>query len=254
MFIRQIGVAALLLALLAIPVAQNSARAQDAAKAPETKKDPTDEKSIRALIMQLGDDSFETRDAADKRLAAIGEAALELLQKAAKESADAEVRERAGQLVQRIESQFFREVLAVPGHQNTWATRIAVTPDGTRVVSTGFDGMRLWDAKTGKAVLTYHTGSAFWSMAVAPDGSQVIAGGNDTIARVFELVTGKELRQLKGHRGPIWGAALFAGNKRAVTGGWDKSLRLWMWRPGRNSPYSPVWSTKFAAWPSRRMA
>jgi hypothetical protein len=39
------------------------AQAQDATKAPEARK-AVDEKAIRALIMQLGDDAFEVREAA----------------------------------------------------------------------------------------------------------------------------------------------------------------------------------------------
>jgi len=61
--------------------------------------------SISGLIKQLGDDSFERREEAGKRLAAIGEPALKLLQKAALEGKDAEIRERADSLAQRIRQQ-----------------------------------------------------------------------------------------------------------------------------------------------------
>ena len=62
-----------------------------------------DEKAIRALIAQLSDDAFVKREAAQKRLAEIGGLALELLKKAAKESPDAETRERATQLIELIQ-------------------------------------------------------------------------------------------------------------------------------------------------------
>jgi enterochelin esterase-like enzyme len=67
------------------------------------KQDAADEKKIRALVAQLGDESFEKREAAQMRLAAIGLPALEILKKVAVESKDAEVRERATQLVQVIQ-------------------------------------------------------------------------------------------------------------------------------------------------------
>ncbi|HWY86352.1 MAG TPA: DUF1583 domain-containing protein [Gemmataceae bacterium] len=66
---------------------------------PKSKKDAIDEKAVRALIAELGDDSFDKREAAQKRLADIGEPARPLVQKAAKESADLEVRERAGKVL-----------------------------------------------------------------------------------------------------------------------------------------------------------
>src|SRR5207302_10573275 len=80
------------------------ALALDNVETPETKKPNVDEKAIRALIGQLGNDAFEVRETAHKRLAAVGEPALGLLQKAAKESTDAEVRERLGDLIQTITS------------------------------------------------------------------------------------------------------------------------------------------------------
>jgi hypothetical protein len=53
-------------------LAQES-KGQKAPKAPPVKKDSADEKTIRELIAQLGDDSFDKREAAAKRLADIGE-------------------------------------------------------------------------------------------------------------------------------------------------------------------------------------
>jgi len=68
----------------------------------QEKKEPVDEKIIRALISDLGHESFDKRDAAQKRLLEIGRPALELLKKAAKESADAESRLRATDLIDEI--------------------------------------------------------------------------------------------------------------------------------------------------------
>src|SRR5262245_16633270 len=52
------------------------------------------------LIEQLGSPGFAEREAAHKKLEALGERALPALQKAAKDAKDAEVRRRAGRLVQ----------------------------------------------------------------------------------------------------------------------------------------------------------
>jgi len=67
--------------------------------APETKEKAADEKTIRALIADLSDEAFEKREKANEKLLRIGGPAIELLRKAAKESADLEGRERAGVLV-----------------------------------------------------------------------------------------------------------------------------------------------------------
>ena len=59
---------------------------------------------IAALIKQLGDDEWRTREAASKALAEIGRPALEALKKAATTSKDAEVVWRAEALVKQIGS------------------------------------------------------------------------------------------------------------------------------------------------------
>src|SRR5262245_18214160 len=71
-------------------------------KAKEGAKEAVSEKAISDLIKQIGDDSYEVREAAVKRLTAIGEPALKLLQKEAAQSKDAETRLRADALVQLI--------------------------------------------------------------------------------------------------------------------------------------------------------
>jgi hypothetical protein len=70
---------------------------------PDSKKENVDEKSIRALIAELGDDVFDKREKAHQRLLRIGGPAIELLRKASKESTDLEMRERAGQLAEAIQ-------------------------------------------------------------------------------------------------------------------------------------------------------
>jgi hypothetical protein len=76
---------------------------QDSPPAKGAAQDAADEKTIRALIAQLSDESFEKREAAHMRLAAIGGPALEILKKVAMDSKDAEIRERATRLIQEIQ-------------------------------------------------------------------------------------------------------------------------------------------------------
>src|SRR5437868_12206525 len=73
--------------------------AQDAAKTADTKKEAADAKTIGALIGQLGDASFDVRETAAKKLTAIGEPALDHLDKAIREIKDPELRNNADTLV-----------------------------------------------------------------------------------------------------------------------------------------------------------
>ena len=64
--------------------------------------DPESSAEIRKLIQQLGSADFAEREAATKRLEAIGKPALPALRDAAKKSEDAEVQRRAQRLVKKI--------------------------------------------------------------------------------------------------------------------------------------------------------
>jgi WD40 repeat protein len=188
---------------------------------------------VRKLIGQLDDDSPRARDAATQRLKEIGEPALPLLREAAEKGAGVETRIRARAVIRTIEQAFFGEAARWEGHPThvglPWVTRLAVTPDGSRVVTAGADGLRAWDVKAGKTVRQFGEArqAGVWSLAVSGDGRHLISGGNDQVAHVWELKSGKELKRLTGHTGPVWGAALSADGRRAVTGAWDKTLRLW---------------------------
>jgi WD40 repeat protein len=199
----------------------------------QNNKGPVDQKTIQNLISQLGDDAFERREAADKQLQAIGKPALDLLRKAAKDNPELEVRNHAAQLVRLIEANLFRQVRRLDGHedpQRPWVTRVVVTPDGKLAVSAGGDGLRAWNLETGSTENTFGQpkGSMYcWSLALSREGQRVISGGDNWIARVLDVKTGKEISQLTGHKGPIWGVGFIAGGKQAITSAWDRSIRVW---------------------------
>jgi Tol biopolymer transport system component len=197
--------------------------AQDVA--PIQKKAAADEKTIRELVAQLGDDSFEKREAADKRLADIGEPAVPWLKKAVKENTDAEVRERAQALIDGIQNRLFPFLWSVEGQKNQAITCVALCPNGKQFVSASFSTILLWDVESGKQLAKLGGGAR--SMAISADGKKLIAGSNNKNAYVIDIATGKDLQKLTGHTGAIFGVALLPDGKRALTGAKDKSLRLW---------------------------
>jgi WD40 repeat protein len=62
------------------------------------------------------------------------------------------------------------------------------SPDGTRIVTTSFDGTaRIWDAATGTEikVLRGNEGSV-WSGSFSPDGTPIVTASEDTTARIWD--------------------------------------------------------------------
>jgi hypothetical protein len=203
----------------------------DPNKETPAKKDVASEQTIRDLIKQLGDDVYDKREAADKRLEAIGEPAVPLLQKAAQENPDAEVRERAAALVKRLGNALFTQIRRFEGHaggEAPWLTRVAVTPDGRLAVSVGTDALRCWDLATGKQdIVLERKGTYCWGFAISADGKRVIAGCAGKQAHVFDLTTGKRVQRFTNHKGAVWGVALTADGKQAISGGDDRTIRVW---------------------------
>jgi len=79
---------------------------------------------IDRLIEQLGDDHFAMREAASRKLDALGKPALPALRKAAASSADLEIRRRATQVVRAINARLGKKEL--PKWQGTWMTENGV--------------------------------------------------------------------------------------------------------------------------------
>jgi WD40 repeat protein len=98
---------------------------------------------------------------------------------------------------------------------------LAWSPDGTRIASCGTKpivlfasngGVRIWDAATGRRVLTYSGHSEtvdLWALAWSPDGRYLASGGTDQVVRVWEATTGQDLVTYYGHvdQPPIYDSA-----------------------------------------------
>ena len=75
---------------------------------------------------------------------------------------------------------------------------MAVTPDGTRIVHSSHQTVRVWDVHTGEAVfaLEGHLGVVA-EVAVTPDSSKVVSTSAQDGIRVWDLSTGKEVLAIK---------------------------------------------------------
>ncbi|MHB8645163.1 MAG: nSTAND1 domain-containing NTPase [Thermomicrobiales bacterium] len=111
----------------------------------------------------------------------------------------------------------------------------AYSPDGTRIVSAGADGMvRVWDAATGRQLLALHghTGTVYSAM-YSPDGKQIVTAGQDRTAKVWGAESGKELLSLRGHSGTVISAAYNPSGSLIVTASADSTAKVWNAQTGQ---------------------
>lgn len=79
-----------------------------------------------------------------------------------------------------------------------------------------------------------HPGTAVIASALSADGRRALTAGGvnlfpaaNTEIRLWDLESGKELSQMRGHGGRVTGVAFAAGERRAVSASLDGTARLW---------------------------
>jgi hypothetical protein len=113
---------------------------------------------------------------------------------------------------------------------NDWGdegSRIALSPDGQKVVSGGWDGgLKLWDTNTSKVIAewTGHTDyvtSVCWSQ----DGGRVMSGFDDGTARVWDMESGKTVLAIETGLSEVEAVTYSPDMTMIATGGDSEDLK-----------------------------
>ncbi|HKB00830.1 MAG TPA: protein kinase [Gemmataceae bacterium] len=121
-----------------------------------------------------------------------------------------------------------RELRVLKGHTDD-ISGLAVSPDGTRLVSCADDGtLREWDPATGRGLRTFALkGCGFPYMAMSADGTRLAVGSDRGDVKVIDAVHWQELHTFQAHRDGIRGLAFSPDGARLVTASEDRTLKMW---------------------------
>ena len=103
---------------------------------------------------------------------------------------------------------------------------VAWSPDGRRIATGSDNGVWVWDAVTGKGLLSLERGRGARSVAWSPDGRRIATGSDDGDFWVWDAVTGENVLSLK-HDHQVELVAWSPDGKRILTKTRRNEIRIW---------------------------
>jgi len=101
------------------------------------------------------------------------------------------------------------------------------SPDGSKVLTASDDHTaRLWDATTGRELLTLHHDGEVYDGGFSSDGLKIVTSSQDKTARLWDSRTGELIHSLK-HGASIWQSRFTHDNRLLATACEDGTVQLW---------------------------
>jgi hypothetical protein len=124
-----------------------------------------------------------------------------------------------------------KQLQRLPAHAGLiWS--VACEAKGRHIFSAAWDGtVKMVDGSNGREVRRFPANGRLANLngvAVSLDGKRMLTGSDDNVVRLWDVDKGQELKQLRGHAGPVYGVAISPDGRQGLSGGsQDGTMILW---------------------------
>jgi WD40 repeat protein len=125
---------------------------------------------------------------------------------------------RFGATVQIWHADSGQRVLAIEEQRLVMFASLAFSPDAKHLATASMKSVKLWDAASGKEVLTFNQDSSGANcVAFSPDGKRLAAASNDGTVKLWDPASGKKIMTFKGHSSAVKTVAFSPDGKRLAS-------------------------------------
>ncbi|ODV89955.1 hypothetical protein CANCADRAFT_31064 [Tortispora caseinolytica NRRL Y-17796] len=117
----------------------------------------------------------------------------------------------------------------LPGHRTDIRT-LSLSADNSILSSASNGQLKIWNVKTGNCIRTIETGYALCS-AFLPGDTLVVIGTKEGTISLYDIASSSIVSSVKAHDGAVWSMHLSPDGVNLVSGGADKMLRFWAFKP-----------------------
>lgn len=112
---------------------------------------------------------------------------------------------------------------------------LALSPDGSRLVSSGFDSvLKVWDVDGNREEHAFRPFvDPVWALAFSADGRTFAAAGHNRTITIRRTTDWTETASLNGHESTVRTLAFASDNERLLSGAEDEQVMLWPTRRSR---------------------
>ena len=106
---------------------------------------------------------------------------------------------------------------------------VAFSPDGTKLASAAWDGVKLWDVGAGQYLTTLASEpeSSSFSVAFSPDGTKLACGSWEDRVELWDISAQKHIASFPGHTGWVRAVAFSPDGTKLASGSFDGTVLLW---------------------------